>query len=202
VIVVVAIIWYLFRKERRLGCDYEIATTNNSSPSPPSLLLLLHPTRCVVAIGDLKGPPEWHLPPEATRVVYLNPDDQKTLPYHIMKHVPWNHFSRKNIGFLYALHHGARVIYDTDDDNMLVDEEKGIPYEELMGSDEVEIVVKRPHASRKLYNPYVEFKVRGGGHVCCLFTTTTTTTTTTWLISYSSSSFTSSLLQGPGPPLW
>lgn len=31
--------------------------------------------------------------------------------------MPWNHFGRKNIGLLFAIHHGAKVIYDTDDDN-------------------------------------------------------------------------------------
>ena len=32
--------------------------------------------------------------------------------------IPWNHFGRKNVGFLYAIAHGAHVIYDTDDDNI------------------------------------------------------------------------------------
>ena len=31
----------------------------------------------------------------------------------------WNHFGRKNIGYLYAIAHGAEVIWDFDDDNML-----------------------------------------------------------------------------------
>ena len=39
------------------------------------------------------------------------------MPYAILRHLPWNHFGRKNIGLLFALHHGAKVIYDTDDDN-------------------------------------------------------------------------------------
>ena len=33
--------------------------------------------------------------------------------------LPWNMFGRKNIGYLYAIQHGARVIWDFDDDNML-----------------------------------------------------------------------------------
>jgi len=31
--------------------------------------------------------------------------------------IPWNHFGRKNVGFLFAIAHGAEWIYDTDDDN-------------------------------------------------------------------------------------
>jgi len=34
--------------------------------------------------------------------------------------VPWNHFGRKNLGFLFAIHYGAKVIYDTDDDNEIL----------------------------------------------------------------------------------
>jgi len=44
---------------------------------------------------------------------------QQALHYHIVDHIPWRHFGRKNIGYLYAIAHGARVIYDTDDDNRL-----------------------------------------------------------------------------------
>lgn len=44
---------------------------------------------------------------------------QQRLHYHIVDHTPWRHFGRKNIGFLYAIEHGAEVIYDTDDDNRL-----------------------------------------------------------------------------------
>jgi len=36
-----------------------------------------------------------------------------------MRHVPLNHFSRKNIGYLYAIAHGAEYIFDFDDDNEL-----------------------------------------------------------------------------------
>lgn len=42
------------------------------------------------------------------------------MPYSIVKVLPWNHFGRKNLGYLFAVHHGARVIYDTDDDNELL----------------------------------------------------------------------------------
>jgi len=36
-----------------------------------------------------------------------------------MRHVPFNHFARKNIGYLYAIAHGAEFICDFDDDNNL-----------------------------------------------------------------------------------
>eukprot|EP00923_Selenidium_pygospionis_P034046 GHVN01059535.1.p1 GENE.GHVN01059535.1~~GHVN01059535.1.p1 ORF type:complete len:281 (+),score=14.89 GHVN01059535.1:139-981(+) len=33
--------------------------------------------------------------------------------------IPFRHFARKNIGYLYAIAHGAQVIFDFDDDNLL-----------------------------------------------------------------------------------
>ncbi len=52
---------------------------------------------------------------------------QKRLPYGILKWLPWNHFGRKNLGYLFAIHHGAQVIYDTDDDNELLMDVLGNP---------------------------------------------------------------------------
>ena len=35
---------------------------------------------------------------------------------------PYNHYARKNIGYLYAIQQGADIIYDTDDDNLPYDD--------------------------------------------------------------------------------
>lgn len=54
---------------------------------------------------------------------YLSVADQESprlrAAYRLLRHVPWNHFGRKNVGYLFAVHHGARLIWDTDDDNEL-----------------------------------------------------------------------------------
>ena len=42
----------------------------------------------------------------------------KTFP--LVDVLPWNHFGRKNIGYIYAIHHGAQIIWDFDDDNILL----------------------------------------------------------------------------------
>jgi Protein of unknown function, DUF288. len=40
--------------------------------------------------------------------------------------VPWKHFSRKNLGYLFAILHGAEFIFDFDDDNYIkIDEHSG-----------------------------------------------------------------------------
>ncbi|MEX1012614.1 MAG: STELLO glycosyltransferase family protein [Waddliaceae bacterium] len=76
----------------------------------------------VVVVGDKKTPKDW----KYSNAIYLNPDEQKDLNYEITKHLPWNHYCRKNIGYLYAIQHGAKIIYETDDDNYLLQ----FPYNE------------------------------------------------------------------------
>ncbi|CAN0404592.1 unnamed protein product, partial [Hapterophycus canaliculatus] len=51
------------------------------------------------------GPAEY----DVSGVIYLTPEDQEELPYRIVPLLPWDHFGRKNIGYLYAVHHGAKV---------------------------------------------------------------------------------------------
>ncbi|CAK0812055.1 unnamed protein product, partial [Prorocentrum cordatum] len=79
--------------------------------------------------------------------------------------VPWRHFGRKNVGFLYAIAHGARVIYDTDDDNRLKALE--IPIAGLNASSveplqgvplKAAIPVVEPGPGRTLLNPYPFFR--------------------------------------------
>jgi hypothetical protein len=70
----------------------------------------------LVVVGDKKTPKDWQL----SNCDYLDPEQQQKLGYNICKHLPWNHYTRKNIGYLYAIEHGAKIIFDTDDDNFLM----------------------------------------------------------------------------------
>jgi hypothetical protein len=94
---------------------------------------------CLVVVADKKSKAsakEYF--PALKRLIYLRPDDQELLEFRTIKHTPWNHFSRKNIGFLYAMRAGAEVILDVDDDNDLV--EKTIPMTSIHGSNNVRLV--------------------------------------------------------------
>lgn len=46
--------------------------------------------------------------------------------------LPWNHYARKNIGYLFALSHGAKIIYETDDDNEIMGELSPCPSKGLL----------------------------------------------------------------------
>jgi len=49
---------------------------------------------------------------------------------------PWKHFCRKNIGYLFAILHGAEYIFDFDDDNFIKLDETGKPMEILPNDDD------------------------------------------------------------------
>ncbi len=76
----------------------------------------------LVVVGDkLTDHAEWRrFERSHDCVVYLSPSDQVSLNFSVVKHIPWNHFGRKSIGFLFAMQSGAQRIYDFDDDNHVI----------------------------------------------------------------------------------
>ena len=68
----------------------------------------------VVVVGDKKTPAGW----AHDGVTYLSPADQEALGFETARLLPWNHYGRKMLGYLYAMSRGATVIVDTDDDNI------------------------------------------------------------------------------------
>ncbi len=68
----------------------------------------------VIVAGDKKTPLNW----SCDKVIYLSVEDQLTLDFRIARLLPWNHYSRKLLGYLLAIQKGAELIVDSDDDNM------------------------------------------------------------------------------------
>jgi STELLO glycosyltransferases len=73
----------------------------------------------LVVVADKKTPVDWHL----DNCEFLSIERQEQLPFQTARILPWNHYSRKNLGYLYAISQGAKIIYETDDDNYLIDNE-------------------------------------------------------------------------------
>jgi hypothetical protein len=94
-----------------------IVVTTINYPSPALKKLAALKDWHLVVVGDEKTPKDWKL----DNCVFLSIEDQRSLDYEIIKHLPKNHYSRKNIGYLFAISRGAEVIYETDDDNELID---------------------------------------------------------------------------------
>ena len=68
----------------------------------------------IIVVGDMKTPHESYL---NNRITYLHPNEHTDLFPKLSKEIPFNHYCRKNIGYLYAVKKGYKEIFETDDDN-------------------------------------------------------------------------------------
>lgn len=69
----------------------------------------------LIVVGDKKTPIDW----SCEGVVFLSVENQAQIGKHLNKILPYNHYCRKMMGYLYAIEIGAHCIVDTDDDNIL-----------------------------------------------------------------------------------
>ncbi|XP_033632604.1 probable glycosyltransferase STELLO2 [Asterias rubens] len=125
-------------------CDRWIVVTTIFEPTGIMKTLGATSGWCMVVVADKKGPVSMDIP----NIVHLTVAEQKNCRYRICQLIPWNHFSRKNIGYMYAIEHGAKVIYDTDDDNGLL--------ADLMPDFEVHFA-QHVKLDSYVWNPYPEF---------------------------------------------
>ena len=71
----------------------------------------------IVVVGDKKTPHETYDKSKIKndKVQYLHPESEIFSKFSEL--LPYNHYCRKNIGYLWAIHEKADSIFDTDDDN-------------------------------------------------------------------------------------
>ncbi len=68
----------------------------------------------VVVVGDRKTPLSW----SCENAVFLPVDQQQSIGQELHKLMPFDHYCRKMLGYLYSIRNGADLIVDTDDDNI------------------------------------------------------------------------------------
>jgi hypothetical protein len=75
----------------------------------------------LIIIGDKKTPKDWltHVKFNSSRLLFLSIEQQSTLHFRILNYLPQNSYARKNLGYLIAIQCGARIIFESDDDNLL-----------------------------------------------------------------------------------
>lgn len=105
-----------FNKIPGVVCNKWVVITTIFKPTKLIYQVSKLPGWCQVIVGDVKSEP---FPFISDNTVFLSIQDQRRMEFEIIKHLPENHFGRKNIGYLYAISMGAEMIYDTDDDNIL-----------------------------------------------------------------------------------
>jgi hypothetical protein len=107
------------------NCDrWAVVTTINPPTESVKSVAALNDW-CLVIVGDTKTPDDylqlagWNDRPD---VVFLSATQQREqLTHAFVQRIPFRSFARKNVGFLFAIRHGAKVIYDFDDDNVIFD---------------------------------------------------------------------------------
>jgi len=68
----------------------------------------------LIVVGDKKTPSNW----QCDNVNYFSVEEQEKTGFELFHHLPYNHYCRKMLGYLYAIDRGAEIIIDTDDDNI------------------------------------------------------------------------------------
>ena len=108
---------------------------------------------CLLVVGDKKTPENW----QYKNAFYLGVREQTILAetFSIVEMIPYNSYSRKMIGYLYAIKNGAKYIYETDDDNAPFDGLFGFRYANLKGL--VSNFVECDEKETKFINPYAYF---------------------------------------------
>ncbi|PKU65025.1 probable glycosyltransferase STELLO1 [Dendrobium catenatum] len=83
-----------------------------SAPPTDSLRLLVK-TRGwqLLAVGNSHTPVDWSL----KGAIFLSLDLQSRLGFRTVDFLPYASYVRKSIGYLFAIQHGAKIIYDADD---------------------------------------------------------------------------------------
>jgi len=114
------------------SCSHWAVVTTISGPMEAVLLAANLPGWCTVVVADNKTPNNYvelanrTTSTSSAHMFFLSVSDQKKWAQQsgkvgaFVKSIPWNHFARKNIGYMYAIQHGAQIVFDFDDDNLLL----------------------------------------------------------------------------------
>jgi hypothetical protein len=126
---------------------------------------------CLVIVGDNITPDDAPYEDLAKKdnIFYLSASEQKkfllgapTTTNSFIELMPFNSFARKNIGYLFAVNYGARVVFDFDDDNIIAPLEDGVTvpppflYRDEIGFDNTVLLkfVESEQSGALAFNPY------------------------------------------------
>ena len=100
-----------------MNVDCSIVVTTINAPTQAVLNIAEGASRhgsSFIIIGDTKSPKDFTLP----SATYLDVEAQRATQFSYAKLCPTRHYARKNIGYLLAAARHAKVIVETDDDNL------------------------------------------------------------------------------------
>lgn len=114
----------------------------------------------VLAVGNSKTPSDWSL----KGAIFLSLEDQANLGFRVVDYLPYDSYVRKTVGYLYAIQHGAKKIYDADNRGDVIDGDLGKHFDvELTGEGarrETILQYSHDNPNRTVVNPYIHFGQR------------------------------------------
>ena len=159
------------------SCERWCVVTTIFEPSVALTSTAKLPGWCTVIVGDHKTPPNYLARAglqDMPSVVFLSAERQQREANErddrvgaFLRVVPFNHFARKNVGYLYAIAHGARYVFDFDDDNELKSAHggSGARLPPLREGEEVavDLTVVLVRGRENTFNPYPLLGAEVGG---------------------------------------
>ncbi|KAJ9184800.1 hypothetical protein P3X46_004488 [Hevea brasiliensis] len=114
----------------------------------------------LLAIGNSKTPSGWAL----KGAIYLSLEQQASLGFRVVDFVPYDSYVRKSVGYLFAIQHGAKKIFDADDRGEVIGDDLGKHFDvELIGEgarQETILQYSHENVNRTVLNPYIHFGQR------------------------------------------
>ena len=147
----------VYIRRDNLYCESWAVVTTIFEPSDAVRKVASHPNWCLVIVADAKTPTHAQylagIKDKSNFLVYLSLRDQDEIFPRLSNAIPRNHFARKNIGYMYAIKNGAKIIWDFDDDNI------NFPPIDIVSNIKE---YKRPckNFTFHLFNPYPYFDVK------------------------------------------
>lgn len=109
----------------------------------------------IVVIGNVKtDDSKWDIFKNSNNLIYLSLKDQNKLGYNILQYLGENSYNRKNIGYLFAIKHGAKEIYEIDENLDIISTEN---YEFFDYNIKNSYICYGIENEQKMINPYVYF---------------------------------------------
>ena len=125
-----------------------IVVTSINEPTKQIVKLSKETQFKLLVVSDLKTNQSWY----QSNSIFLSIADQKKLNFKSIRSTPFNSYTRKNIGYLFAIKNGAQFIYDTDDDN-----EPSKALIDYFDFEETQIQLEYDFNSPYVLNPYAHF---------------------------------------------
>lgn len=114
----------------------------------------------VVAVGNSRTPVDWEL----KGVIFLSIEQQASLGFRVVDYLPYDSYVRKSVGYLFAIQHGAKRIFDADDRGEVIGGDLGkhfdLDLEGVVAKQQRVLQYSHLNSNRTVVNPYVHFGQR------------------------------------------